>query len=99
MGDAGPGGGPRRTGWLLATWVVMMAAIEDAVPFVLIRYESRDAAGADGARSVQRAAFFAGLQALWVARRLARYELSRSCARDGDEVPWGNGGRGPCCRW
>jgi predicted metal-binding membrane protein len=92
--DAGPGGDLGATGWFLATWVVMMAAMMlPVLTPLLIRYEPRRGQALT-AHVVQRAAFFAGYLAVWVLAGLLAYELV-SLVRHGlgKTFAWGNGGR------
>jgi predicted metal-binding membrane protein len=92
--DAGPGGDLGATGWFVATWVVMMAAMMlPVVTPLLIHYEPR-AGRAAASQLTQRVAFFAGYLAVWVLAGLLAYELV-SVVRHGLGQPfaWDHGGR------
>jgi predicted metal-binding membrane protein len=94
--DSGPGGDLGATGWFLATWALMMAAM--MLPVVAPAAAGSEGTAADHlpiARVGRTAAFLVAYLAVWAVAGLAVYELFalvRSVA--GGPLEWGRAGRG-----
>src|SRR5947209_17052638 len=91
--DAGPGGDLGGTGWFMATWAAMMAAMMLPVVAPLAsRY--RRIGRPLAAPGVPAAAFLAGYLAVWATVGLLVYELISTGRRAlGAAFAWGPGGR------
>jgi predicted metal-binding membrane protein len=93
--DAGPGGDLGATGWFMATWALMMAAM--MLPVVAPTAAGRLGTAGDRLpvdRVAGTATFLLAYLAVWAAAGLAVYELFallRSAA--GGPLEWGRGGR------
>ncbi len=93
--DAGPGGDLGGTGWFMATWVGMMAAMMLPVAAPLaVRDQQVLRPGALAPPVVQRAAFLAAYLAVWAIAGLFVYELiAFGRGVFGEAFAWTNGGR------
>jgi predicted metal-binding membrane protein len=93
--DAGPGGDLGATGWFMATWVGMMAAMMlPVVTPLAVRYQPVRQPRTPAAPVIQRAAFLGAYLAVWAIAGLFVYELI-SGARHlfGGTFAWTDGGR------
>lgn len=93
--DAGPGGALGATGWFMATWITMMAAMMlPVVAPLVVRYQQARPAQALSPPGLQRAAFLVVYLAVWAVAGLFLYELISSGRRlFGETFAWDRGGR------